>query len=310
MRIPFLPSFRVFSTRFSIRFALLTVALLWTSPIALHAQSVTFAGSGAVNFGSVNVCPAGATTPAPCSQTQTLSYNVSAGTTIGSIKILTTGDPNLDFEAKVNDTSTTLCKAQTYASATACTVDVTFAPLAPGARRAPSRYSTATTMCWPTTYIYGTEPVRRSPSTHRGRPWTAAFPSWVAASRGPRGRGSGRERQPLRRRRLCSEGDSGGGWLHHDPHPEQRLRLSHRRRTGRQRECLRRRHSGNKLYEVLSAGGYVTVNTVGSGFISYPWGVAVDGSGNVFVADYGSGTVEEILAADGYTDGDHIEQYQ
>jgi streptogramin lyase len=32
-----------------------------------------------------------------------------------------------------------------------------------------------------------------------------------------------------------------------------------------------------------------------------PYGVAVDGSGNVFVADYGNNAVEEILAAGGYT---------
>ncbi|HWE84588.1 MAG TPA: hypothetical protein VG267_06565, partial [Terracidiphilus sp.] len=42
------------------------------------------------------------------------------------------------------------------------------------------------------------------------------------------------------------------------------------------------------------------VNTVGSGFVQ-PSGVAVDGGGNVFVADYGSGAVKEILAAGGYT---------
>jgi hypothetical protein len=34
--------------------------------------------------------------------------------------------------------------------------------------------------------------------------------------------------------------------------------------------------------EILAASGYTTVNTLGSGF-SGPQGVAVDGSGNVFV---------------------------
>jgi DNA-binding beta-propeller fold protein YncE len=36
--------------------------------------------------------------------------------------------------------------------------------------------------------------------------------------------------------------------------------------------------------EILAAGGYVTVNTLGGGF-SAPQGVAVDGVGNVYVAD-------------------------
>jgi hypothetical protein len=44
--------------------------------------------------------------------------------------------------------------------------------------------------------------------------------------------------------------------------------------------------------------GYTTVNTVGSG-ISYPAGVAVDGSGNVFVADNGNNAVKEIVAVGG-----------
>jgi len=39
----------------------------------------------------------------------------------------------------------------------------------------------------------------------------------------------------------------------------------------------------NAVKENLAAGGYTTVNTLGSGF-SNPTGVAVDGSGNVFVA--------------------------
>jgi len=40
--------------------------------------------------------------------------------------------------------------------------------------------------------------------------------------------------------------------------------------------------------------------TLGSGF-SNPYGVAVDASGNIFVADYSNNAVKEILAAGGYT---------
>ena len=42
------------------------------------------------------------------------------------------------------------------------------------------------------------------------------------------------------------------------------------------------------------------VATLGSGF-SFPSGVAVDGNGNIFVADTGNSSVKEILAAGGYT---------
>ena len=53
----------------------------------------------------------------------------------------------------------------------------------------------------------------------------------------------------------------------------------------------------------MAVGGVVsstsTVNTIGSGF-NFPIGVAVDGSGNVFVADYGNNAVKEIVALGGF----------
>ncbi len=52
--------------------------------------------------------------------------------------------------------------------------------------------------------------------------------------------------------------------------------------------------------EILAAGGYTAVRTLGSGF-SAPQGVAVDGAGNIFIADTGSSTVKELTAMDGYT---------
>jgi len=107
--------------------ALICIVALATATTPAHAQ--------AVNFGSINVCPAGKTTPTPCNATETVTFSIPAGTTISSIPILTTGIADLDFKAKADDTSTTLCKAQTYSSATTCTVDVTFAPLAAGLRK-------------------------------------------------------------------------------------------------------------------------------------------------------------------------------
>jgi sugar lactone lactonase YvrE len=54
------------------------------------------------------------------------------------------------------------------------------------------------------------------------------------------------------------------------------------------------------VVEVLSAGGYLIANPLGSGF-SAPQGIAVDGFGNIYVADTGNDAVKELTAASGYT---------
>jgi len=91
----------------------LAVVLVALVCLAALASATTPASAQAINFGSINVCPAGKTTPAPCNVNKTVTFSIPAGTTISSIAILTTGIPDLDFKAKADDTGTTLCKAQT-----------------------------------------------------------------------------------------------------------------------------------------------------------------------------------------------------
>jgi sugar lactone lactonase YvrE len=81
------------------------------------------------SFGSVNVCPSGQTTPAPCSGTLTLTYNLAATTTIGVTQVVTQGINGLDFSLGSGGTCT-----GTIAEGFSCTVNVTFTPLAPGLR--------------------------------------------------------------------------------------------------------------------------------------------------------------------------------
>ena len=82
-----------------------------------------------VSFGGANVCTPGATTPAPCSQTLTLTYNDNANTTLGEPQVATGGVKHLDF----NRASGSTCIGAVTAGTT-CTVNVTFAPLAAGFR--------------------------------------------------------------------------------------------------------------------------------------------------------------------------------
>lgn len=92
--------------------------LLSTAAVA----QVSYTGSVATeNFGSQNILS--------LSAAKSFSFSVAAGTKIGSIAVLTTGVPSLDF-ANVAGT----CAATNYSSATTCSVNVTFTPQAAGAR--------------------------------------------------------------------------------------------------------------------------------------------------------------------------------
>ncbi len=81
------------------------------------------------SFGNVNVCPADAITPAPCNSTVTLSDYVAATTNFGVTQVVTQGASGLDFSLASGGTCT-----GTAAEGSSCTVNVNFAPLAPGLR--------------------------------------------------------------------------------------------------------------------------------------------------------------------------------
>ncbi|MFZ1012304.1 MAG: choice-of-anchor D domain-containing protein [Terracidiphilus sp.] len=81
------------------------------------------------NFGNVNVCPAGQSTPAPCSKTLSLIFNFAADTTITSIQVVTQGAPSLDFRQVSGGNCSGMISA-----GSSCTLSVQFAPLAPGLR--------------------------------------------------------------------------------------------------------------------------------------------------------------------------------
>ena len=108
-----------------------------------HQQMVMFGGyssSGQLsdtwefglpgNFGNVNVCPSGQTSPAQCSSTISFTYTFANGATLAATPtVVTQGALGLDFS---------VAGAQTTCSGTvapgSCVVSVTFTPLAPGLR--------------------------------------------------------------------------------------------------------------------------------------------------------------------------------
>jgi sugar lactone lactonase YvrE len=102
----------------------------------------------AVNFGYVNVCPAGQSSPAPCKESLTLNYIANGTSTVGSINVRTQGAANLDFTLTGNTCTGTLTSGST------CRVTVTFSPRAPGARSGAVQLAGVGTVL-ATTFVHG-----------------------------------------------------------------------------------------------------------------------------------------------------------
>jgi sugar lactone lactonase YvrE len=254
--------------------------------------------TGSVNFGPANVCPAGQATPTPCSQTLTLNYNVAAETAIGSVKILTSGATGLDFQAETNDSSTTLCSAQTYSSATTCTVDVTFAPLAPGERLGVVQIVDGSGNVLASTHIYGTgtgPAIAFSPSN------TVALGSGFYRPSGVAMDAAGDVFIADRYNNEVKEIVAVNGSISANPtinilgsgfyHPSAVA-------VDGAGDVFVADFGNSDVKEILAAGGYTTVLTLGSGFYG-PIGVAVDAAGDVFVADVYNNEVKEMVAVNG-----------
>jgi hypothetical protein len=286
-------------SRFSVGAILgVSLALPIATAKAPHAsaQAVAYAGTGGVNFGTANVCASGNATPAPCSQTLTLTYNVTASGILGTPRALTTGAPNLDYELASGST----CIGSAVQGNT-CTVNVTFAPIAPGARNGAVEIVDGTGNVLATTYIYGSAVgpmIAFSPPTQRilYAPGADIYLSEVAVDAsgnvfasetgdivellavggsvpaGPavRSIGSG-----IYSPEVTSAIDGAGNLFNYD---------------GLQQT----------VFEIPAAGGYATVNAVG-GSIQEAGGLAIDGSANLFVAELFPPGVTEFFAASGYT---------
>lgn len=103
----------------------------------------------AANFGNVNVCPSGQSSPAPCSKMLTLNYNIAVSGTLGTPAVVTQGAPNLDFKLSASTCTGVLT------GGTSCTVDVTFFPGAAGLRLGALNLIDATGNVLLTTYLSG-----------------------------------------------------------------------------------------------------------------------------------------------------------
>jgi sugar lactone lactonase YvrE len=132
------------------------------------------------SFGEINVCTPGATMLAPCSNTLPVTLSPSTGT-INTIQVVTQGTPplvtpGLDFQVASGGTCAT--GAEISADNT-CTVNVTFAPIAPGLRLGAVQLLGISGTPLGTTLIYGVgegPAVAFSPGTQTTVNTTPAYP--------------------------------------------------------------------------------------------------------------------------------------
>jgi len=227
-----------------------------------------------VNFGSQAV----GSTSGPIA----VNFSIAAGTTVGSVGVLTTGIASLDF----TDAGKSACTATTYASDTSCSVNVKFTPASPGLRQgAVVFYSGAnnsgTVLATVPIYGVGTGPLAIFvPGAESALVSNFDDPEGLAMD------GSGDffvVDGTLNN--VYEEKLSGGSYT-------QSTILSGLNEPsgiavdGAGNLYIADFGSGNVYEETLSGGSY-TQTTIGSGFVS-PSGVALDGAGNVYVADFGS----------------------
>lgn len=238
----------------------------------------------AVDFGPANVCQASQGGPAPCSQSETLTFNIDSSGTFGAPVALTQGSPNLDFSVTANSCSGLL------ASGSTCTVTVQFAPTAAGARNGAIELTDASGSVLATAYVHG---IGQGPQL--------AFSPGIQSTMVATGleEASG----------VAIDGK--GNLFVSDSELNQVIRITP---SGSQTiiigglagpEQIALDGAGNLFIPTrdndqvikVSAAGTI-LNTLGSG-LNGPNSVAVDGAGNVYIADTLNNRIVEVMASTG-----------
>jgi len=235
------------------------------------------------SFSNVNVCPVGQNTPVPCTRTISLNYYLAATTTFGAIQVVTQGAPNLDFTLAGGSTCT-----GTVSGVNTCTVNVQFAPLAPGLRIGAVQLFDNLNNLLATTLVQG---IGQGPAI--------AFGPGIQTTVPATGLGTPSDVKvdaagdvfivDGNNNRVVEVAASGpqitvftGNFALNNPRGVA---------VDGAGDVFIADYGNSRVVEVPAGGG--VQSTVGSG-LSLPYAVAVDGAGDVFIADYGNHRVVKV----------------
>ena len=237
----------------------------------------------AANFGSLNICPAGQSSPAPCSRSLTLNYHVSTSSNLGTAAVFTQGASNLDF--KLTGSTCT----GSIPGGGSCSVNVTFAPSAPGLRLGGVEVTDNGGKVLATTPIYGQG---QGPAIAYGPGTQTTLAGGLNTPTGVTVDGAGNvfvadfaNHRVLKIAPGGSQTQVGSG-----------LRFPSSVAVDGAGNVFISETGNNRVVEVRARGGEQTVVIDG---LILPQGITLDGAGNLFIADYGNNRVVKILAANG-----------
>ena len=290
----------LFSSKFSSLRLRISLPFLLASlllPATVRAQ-VSYTGTlPSVNFGSQAI--------GSPSAAKTLNFSVAAGTTVGSIGVLTQGAADLDFTNAAGST----CTATTYASAATCTVNVTFTPRYAGSQMGAVVFfsgagNTGTALVKVPVYGVGSGPqIAYSPNM-----------SFIL---------NNLTRLFWTRKRVCLIVDAAGNLFITDFQNNRVIKAGGGRWGGIEPTVngiglngpmglavdgagdLFIADSGNSRVVVVPAGGGAataiapTVNGIGLSYPNGQFGLAVDRAGDLFIADSGNSRVVVVPAGGG-----------
>jgi sugar lactone lactonase YvrE len=232
---------------------------------------------------TVNAAASAYTAPATnvgsTSATQTATVNIATAGTLGTISVLTQGAASLDYAYTIGGT----CAAGTaYSVGQACTVEYTFTPTAPGLRLGAVVLSTSTPTVLGRSYLVG------SGTGPRG-----TFPPGIISTIAGNGTAG-----------YSGDGGQAASAEVNQPRDVALDAAGNLYISDTSNSCVRKINTSGVISTYAgtcaSSGSSGNGGAATSAKLSSPGGIALDGAGNLYIADQNNNVVREVNAVTGF----------